>query len=58
MLVSHYITICYIFHVIRSVKWCSENLEAAAALQEVDEARAVGGTTTLIPPWMLHHFTR
>nr|XP_007151391.1 hypothetical protein PHAVU_004G042500g [Phaseolus vulgaris]ESW23385.1 hypothetical protein PHAVU_004G042500g [Phaseolus vulgaris] len=35
-----------------------ENLEAAAALQEVDEARAVGGTTTLIPPWMLHHFTR
>ncbi|CAJ1947214.1 unnamed protein product [Sphenostylis stenocarpa] len=34
-----------------------ENLQAAP-LEEVDEERAVPSTTTLIPPWMLHHFTR
>ncbi|QCD93817.1 MADS-box transcription factor [Vigna unguiculata] len=35
-----------------------ENLQAAAALEEVDEGRAVPSTTTLIPPWMLHQFAR
>ncbi|RDX86090.1 Agamous-like MADS-box protein AGL8, partial [Mucuna pruriens] len=29
-----------------------------APLEEVIEARTAPSTTTLIPPWMLHHFTR
>ncbi|XP_027357554.1 truncated transcription factor CAULIFLOWER A-like isoform X2 [Abrus precatorius] len=34
-----------------------ENLQAAT-IEEVVEARTVPSTSTLIPPWMLHHFTR